>query len=45
MLTTLLRDSSALANLAVPLVLNQLTQVVLTSPDTVMTGFSRRASA
>ncbi|MET9422323.1 hypothetical protein ABZY06_16535 [Streptomyces sp. NPDC006540] len=44
MLTTLLRDSSALVNLAV-LVLTQLAQVALTPTGTAMTGFSRRASA
>ncbi|MFF5701439.1 MATE family efflux transporter [Streptomyces sp. NPDC012794] len=39
MLTTLLRDSRALASLAVPLVLTQLAQVALTTTDTVMMGF------
>ncbi|RSS57812.1 MATE family efflux transporter [Streptomyces sp. WAC07061] len=39
MLTTLLRDSRALATLAVPLVLTQLAQVALTTTDTVMMGF------
>ncbi|RSS70314.1 MATE family efflux transporter [Streptomyces sp. WAC06614] len=39
MLTTLLRDSRALAGLAVPLVLTQLAQVALTTTDTVMMGF------
>ncbi|MFE4454808.1 MATE family efflux transporter [Streptomyces sp. NPDC056796] len=39
MLTTLLRDSRALAALAVPLVLTQLAQVALTTTDTVMMGF------
>ncbi|OEJ24502.1 MATE family efflux transporter [Streptomyces agglomeratus] len=38
MLTTLLRDSRALAALAVPLVLTQLAQVALTTTDTVMMG-------
>ncbi|MBT2508703.1 MATE family efflux transporter [Streptomyces sp. ISL-98] len=38
MLTTLLRDSRALATLAVPLVLTQLAQVALTTTDTVMMG-------
>ncbi|AVZ74603.1 MATE family efflux transporter [Streptomyces lunaelactis] len=38
MLTTLLRDSRALATLAVPLVLAQLAQVALTTTDTVMMG-------
>ncbi|MFF2806655.1 MATE family efflux transporter [Streptomyces sp. NPDC058000] len=38
-LTTLLRDSRALAALAVPLVLTQLAQVALTTTDTVMMGF------
>ncbi|MFE7777103.1 MATE family efflux transporter [Streptomyces sp. NPDC057445] len=38
MLTTLLRDSRALAVLAVPLVLTQLAQVALTTTDTVMMG-------
>ncbi|WP_406515035.1 MATE family efflux transporter [Streptomyces sp. NBC_00873] len=38
MLTTLLRDSRALAGLAVPLVLTQLAQVALTTTDTVMMG-------
>ncbi|ANS69073.1 efflux protein [Streptomyces lincolnensis] len=37
-LTTLLRDSRALATLAVPLVLTQLAQVALTTTDTVMMG-------
>ncbi|MCQ6246219.1 MATE family efflux transporter [Streptomyces malaysiensis] len=37
-LTTLLRDSRALAALAVPLVLTQLAQVALTTTDTVMMG-------
>lgn len=36
--TTLLRDSRALATLAVPLVLTQLAQVALTTTDTVMMG-------
>lgn len=36
--TTLLRDSRALAALAVPLVLTQLAQVALTTTDTVMMG-------
>ncbi|MEU7137039.1 MATE family efflux transporter [Streptomyces sp. NPDC046261] len=36
--TTLLRDSRALAVLAVPLVLTQLAQVALTTTDTVMMG-------
>ncbi|QLE75000.1 MATE family efflux transporter [Streptomyces rectiverticillatus] len=36
--TTLLRDSRALAGLAVPLVLTQLAQVALTTTDTVMMG-------
>ncbi|MFD4861404.1 MATE family efflux transporter [Streptomyces atratus] len=39
MLTTLLRDSRALATLAVPLILTQLAQVALTTTDTVMMGF------
>ncbi|MCB5179031.1 MATE family efflux transporter [Streptomyces antimicrobicus] len=39
MLNTLLRDSRALAALAVPLVLTQLAQVALTTTDTVMMGF------
>ncbi|MFJ8310363.1 MULTISPECIES: MATE family efflux transporter [unclassified Streptomyces] len=39
MLTTLLRDSRALAALAVPLILTQLAQVALTTTDTVMMGF------
>ncbi|MGW6412606.1 MATE family efflux transporter [Streptomyces vinaceus] len=39
MLTTLLRDSRALAALAVPLVLTQLAQVALTTTDTIMMGF------
>ncbi|MYX11700.1 MATE family efflux transporter [Streptomyces sp. SID8375] len=38
MLTTLLRDSRALAALAVPLILTQLAQVALTTTDTVMMG-------
>lgn len=38
MSTTLLRDSRALATLAVPLVLTQLAQVALTTTDTVMMG-------
>ncbi|MFF0061313.1 MATE family efflux transporter [Streptomyces sp. NPDC005279] len=38
MLTTLLRDSRALATLAVPLILTQLAQVALTTTDTVMMG-------
>ncbi|MGI5350580.1 MATE family efflux transporter [Streptomyces sp. CA-250714] len=38
MLTTLLRDSRALASLAVPLILTQLAQVALTTTDTVMMG-------
>jgi multidrug resistance protein, MATE family len=38
MLSTLLRDSRALAALAVPLVLTQLAQVALTTTDTVMMG-------
>ncbi|MDQ0791472.1 MATE family multidrug resistance protein [Streptomyces sp. B3I7] len=37
-LTTLLRDSRALATLAVPLALTQLAQVALTTTDTVMMG-------
>ncbi|MDT0454792.1 MATE family efflux transporter [Streptomyces sp. DSM 41527] len=37
-LTTLLRDSRALATLAVPLILTQLAQVALTTTDTVMMG-------
>jgi MATE family multidrug resistance protein len=37
-LTTLLRDSRALAGLAVPLALTQLAQVALTTTDTVMMG-------
>ncbi|MEV5595438.1 MATE family efflux transporter [Streptomyces sp. NPDC052496] len=37
-MTTLLRDSRALAALAVPLVLTQLAQVALTTTDTVMMG-------
>lgn len=37
-LTTLLRDSRALAALAVPLALTQLAQVALTTTDTVMMG-------
>lgn len=37
-LTTLLRDSRALASLAVPLILTQLAQVALTTTDTVMMG-------
>ncbi|GAA2324169.1 MATE family efflux transporter [Streptomyces caniferus] len=37
-LTTLLRDSRALAALAVPLILTQLAQVALTTTDTVMMG-------
>ncbi|MFD5383392.1 MATE family efflux transporter [Streptomyces sp. NPDC127074] len=37
-LTTLFRDSRALAALAVPLVLTQLAQVALTTTDTVMMG-------
>ncbi|MFF4947993.1 MATE family efflux transporter [Streptomyces chattanoogensis] len=36
--TTLLRDSRALATLAVPLILTQLAQVALTTTDTVMMG-------
>jgi MATE family multidrug resistance protein len=36
--TTLLRDSRALAALAVPLILTQLAQVALTTTDTVMMG-------
>lgn len=36
--TTLLRDSRALATLAMPLVLTQLAQVALTTTDTVMMG-------
>lgn len=36
--TTLLRDSRALATLAVPLALTQLAQVALTTTDTVMMG-------
>ncbi|MEV0319400.1 MATE family efflux transporter [Streptomyces sp. NPDC050658] len=36
--STLLRDSRALATLAVPLVLTQLAQVALTTTDTVMMG-------
>ncbi|MFB6777885.1 MATE family efflux transporter [Streptomyces sp. NPDC056352] len=39
MLTTLLRDSRALATLAIPLILTQLAQVALTTTDTVMMGF------
>ncbi|MFE2547600.1 MATE family efflux transporter [Streptomyces sp. NPDC059355] len=39
MLTTLLRDSRALAALAVPLILTQLAQVALTTTDTIMMGF------
>lgn len=39
MLTLLLRDSRALATLAVPLILTQLAQVALTTTDTVMMGF------
>ncbi|MFE5095594.1 MATE family efflux transporter [Streptomyces sp. NPDC056638] len=39
MLTTLLRDSRALATLAVPLILTQLAQVALATTDTVMMGF------
>ncbi|MDX3231669.1 MATE family efflux transporter [Streptomyces sp. ME19-01-6] len=38
MLSTLLRDSRALAALAVPLILTQLAQVALTTTDTVMMG-------
>ncbi|MFD0343313.1 MATE family efflux transporter [Streptomyces sp. NPDC127117] len=38
MLTNLLRDSRALAALAVPLILTQLAQVALTTTDTVMMG-------
>ncbi|MGW6454807.1 MATE family efflux transporter [Streptomyces sp. NPDC055078] len=38
MLTTLGRDSRALATLAVPLILTQLAQVALTTTDTVMMG-------
>lgn len=38
MLTNLLRDSRALATLAVPLILTQLAQVALTTTDTVMMG-------
>ncbi|MFB7286691.1 MATE family efflux transporter [Actinacidiphila glaucinigra] len=38
MLTTLLRDSRALAALAVPLILTQLAQVALTTTDTAMMG-------
>jgi MATE family multidrug resistance protein len=38
MLTTLLRDSRALATLAVPLIVTQLAQVALTTTDTVMMG-------
>ncbi|MCX4819913.1 MATE family efflux transporter [Streptomyces sp. NBC_01142] len=38
MLTTLLRDSRALATLAVPLILTQLAQVALTTTDTLMMG-------
>ncbi|MCB5909093.1 MATE family efflux transporter [Streptomyces pinistramenti] len=37
-LTTLIRDSRALATLAVPLILTQLAQVALTTTDTVMMG-------
>ncbi|MYU50650.1 MULTISPECIES: MATE family efflux transporter [Streptomyces] len=37
-LTILLRDSRALATLAVPLILTQLAQVALTTTDTVMMG-------
>ncbi|MFF2407031.1 MATE family efflux transporter [Streptomyces sp. NPDC058092] len=39
MLALLLRDSRALATLAVPLILTQLAQVALTTTDTVMMGF------
>ncbi|MEC4019844.1 MATE family efflux transporter [Streptomyces sp. H27-D2] len=39
MMTTLLRDSRALATLAVPLILTQLAQVALTTTDTIMMGF------
>ncbi|MGW7366127.1 MATE family efflux transporter, partial [Streptomyces sp. NPDC054841] len=38
MTATLLRDSRALAGLAVPLILTQLAQVALTTTDTVMMG-------
>ncbi|MFJ6573387.1 MATE family efflux transporter [Streptomyces sp. NPDC091292] len=38
-LGTLVRDSRALATLAVPLILTQLAQVALTTTDTVMMGF------
>lgn len=38
MLATFLRDSRALATLAVPLILTQLAQVALTTTDTVMMG-------